>query len=51
MLGTKIIDDYLHEVKQEISGDTITIDLVAKEPFVVYTETHEECMEECKLRY
>merc|ERR1711976_1012296 len=50
MLGTKIIRNHLHEVKQIISGDTITIDPIAKEPFVVYTETHEECMEECHLR-
>jgi len=50
MEDMKITDNYLHELKQEISGDTVTLDPTAKEPFKLYTDTHEECMEECHLR-
>ena len=50
LTGVKIIGNFLHSVEVIQTGDTVKLDSTAKRPLVFYTETHEECMEECKSR-
>merc|ERR1711976_521299 len=50
LTGVKIIGNFLHSVEVIQTGDTVKLDSTVKRPLVFYTETHEECMEECKSR-
>jgi len=50
MVGVKIVGDALHTVTATQNGDTVKLDPGTKEPFVLYTETDKDCMEECRLR-